>query len=419
MRKIETVGDVAAWRMCLGCGACAYACPTENVSLVNILEEGIRPVLTSAKCSDCNVCLSVCPAWENDHRPLLNRSGAIKELRESCGPVLEIWEGHATDPEIRYMGSSGGVLTAIAAYCLEKVGMSGVLHIGADPHDPTKNRTRLSHSRNELLEFTGSRYAPASACDRLDLIENAPTPCVFIGQPAEVTALRKCASINERLASKVGIALSFFCAGSPSTRGTLELLRRLNVPVDTLKSVRYRGRGWPGMFATEKIDGTGAEHLTYRQSWSFLQSYRPLSTHIAPDGSGEDADITCGDPWYREPEAGALGSSLIVVRTELGRQILNAALREGYITATRSEPARLIASQRNLINKRGAIWGRILALHLLGIPTPRLRGFHLFSCWWRHLSIADKLRSLFGTIKRALKRGYCRRLVIRPRVEQT
>jgi coenzyme F420 hydrogenase subunit beta len=412
--RIKTVAGVVDWRLCLGCGACAFICPEKKISLFDFLEEGIRPILANESCSNCTACLDVCPAYENDHSEINSRPGCIAELKDSCGPVLEVWEGHAADPEIRFLGSSGGLITALSLFCLEKQGMHGVLHIGGDPENPLRNKTKMSRSRGELLGQTGSRYAPASACDRLDLIESAPSPCVFVGQPSEVTALRKAERLRSQLREKVGLTISFFCAGSPSTQGTLELLKSKGVDPSQVKELRYRGKGWPGHFApTLKGHDAAAFQMTYKESWGFVQAYRPFSVHLCPDGTGEDADISCGDPWYREVQNGEAGSSLVVVRTERGREIIRAAIAAGYFSLQPAPPQRVLDSQRNLLAKRGAIWGRVAALRALGLPAPELHGFELFKNW-RRLSLNDKLRSTFGTLRRILARKYYRPLKLKP-----
>lgn len=404
-RRVRHAGDLAAWGLCLGCGACAYICPEENIRLVDCIDEGIRPrVENSAACASCHACLAVCPAWENDHAALNRRPGILPELASSCGPVLEIWEGHAADPEIRFRGASGGVITALAAFALAHESVHGVLHIGMDPEDPTRNRTGLSRTRAALLERTGSRYAAASACDRLQLIAGAPGPCLFVGQPSEVTALRKAQALRPDLDRRVALAISFFCAGSPSRRGTLRLLESLGLPADDVAGLRYRGHGWPGHFAaTPRSDRPPPRRLTYAEAWGFVQAYRPFSTQLSPDGTGEDADLSCGDPWYRPITPGEAGSSLVVVRTEAGRDFLQRARAAGAVVLTPAEPWKLLESQRNLLAKRGAVGGRIAALTLLGRPVPRLRGFSLFANW-RLLPLRQQVRSVFGTLRRCLTR---------------
>ena len=414
IRKIKTVADIARWRLCLGCGACAFICPEKKIKLADFIEEGIRPVLQADDCGSCSACLEVCPGYVNDHTEINQRAGIMPELKPTCGPVLEIWEGYAADSEIRHAGSSGGLITALALYCLEKEGMHGALHIGGDPDNPIRNKTRLSRTRQELFSQTGSRYAPASACDCLDLIESAPAPCVFIGQPSEVTALTKTERIRPELKKKVGLTISFFCAGSPTTKGTVELLKSMGVDPGQVQALRYRGNGWPGHFAvTLKGQSAPAHQMTYKESWGFLQAYRPYSVHLCPDGTGEDADISCGDPWYREVREGEAGSSLVVVRTERGRKIIRKAIESGYVSLERAEAQKLFASQWNLLTKRGAIWGRLLAFRMFGLPATRLKGFGLFKNWCR-LPWNDKLRSTLGTVRRIINRKYHRPLKLEP-----
>ena len=357
----------------------------------------------------CQVCLGVCPSVEIDQTESARRPGIIPEVYEAFGPILEIWECHAADPEIRFKGSSGGALTALSLHCLQNEGMAGVLHIGEDPENPTQNSTRLSRTREALMACTGSRYAPASVCDRLDLVETAEAPCVVIGQPSEISALRKTFSAKPKLADQVGLALSFFCAGSPSRKGTLELMKKFKVEPEHVEHSRYRGFGWPGFFATRsRGEANVSEHIEYGDAWAFLQKYRPYSTHLFPDGSGEDADISCGDPWYRPVEKGEHGSSLVVVRTERGREIFKRAIAAGAIVAKPATAEQLHRSQENLTRKRGAVWGRLLAFKLFGIPAPRYIGYSLFKNWLR-LSLNEKKGSLFGTIRRIVERGYYKR----------
>lgn len=377
--------------------------------MVDVVDEGLRPEINGGDCLDCRDCLDVCPATGLDQSSAAERPGVLAEALTAFGPVLEIWEGHAGDSEIRFKGSSGGALTALSLHCLEREGMAGVLHIGQDPMDSARNTTRLSLTRDDLMSCTGSRYAPASVCERLDLVESADAPCVVIGQPSEVSALAKVLGKRSQLGEKIGLTLSFFCAGSPSTRGTLDLMRRYKVEPAEVDYLRYRGFGWPGFFSTRtKNSDTTTEHLVYGEAWSFLQRFRPYSTHLFPDGSGEDADISCGDPWYRPVEDGEHGSSLIVVRTERGRKLLKRAMEAGAIVAKPASYTQLAKSQENLTRKRGAIWGRLLAFRLLGVPAPRFTGYSLFQNW-RALSLKEKYGSVFGTLRRIVLRGYYKR----------
>lgn len=401
--RFENVNDIAAWRMCLGCGACAWACENKAVRLVDVTDDGIRPVVDES-CQGCGRCVEVCPGAHTSHGRWAE--GADPELSASWGPVLGIWEGHAADPELRFKGSSGGAATALALYCLEMEERYGVVHAGADKHEPWKNRTQLSKSREELLGKTGSRYSPASPCDGLGIIEAGPAPSVFIGKPCDVAGLRMAQAMSTELDNRTALAISIFCAGTPSTKGTIDLLARFRKEPSEIESLRYRGNGWPGNWTAES--SAGPSSMPYKKAWSFLQKYRPLRCHLCPDGTGELADISCGDPWYREITPGEPGLSLIVARTAEGRRVLEAAAESGYLTIKKIDASLLEKSQANLLAKRRAIWGRLLALRLLLAPVPTLHGFSLFENW-AGLGVYEKLRSVAGTLRRALKREYYRR----------
>jgi coenzyme F420 hydrogenase subunit beta len=404
--RIATIKDVVDWRLCVGCGLCASICPENKIKLVDIINDGIRPIMADEGCGPYCECLRACPGYEIIHSPFAQNPKLSAEMQQGWGPALELWEGYSTDSEIRFNGSSAGLATALALYCLEKEGMYGVLHIEGDPEQPWRNKTVLSQDRAALLKRTGSRYAPASPCDSLDQIEAAPTPCVFIGKPCDVAGLRKAQALRPQLDEKVGVAIGIFCAGTPSTQGTLDLLRRLNVAPGEVEEVRYRGQGWPGMY-TARIKGEEcpSHKMSYRDSWGFLQKYRPYRCHLCPDGTSEFADLSCGDPWYREIEEDEPGYSLVVVRTERGREILQRAMAAGYVRLERAEPKKLEQAQKNLLAKRSAIWGRLITMKAFGIPTPRLHGFSLFKNW-RRLSLKEKLRSILGTARRIMTRGY-------------
>ena len=406
--KFRNVNQVASWRLCVACGACASICPEKKIELFDIADDGIRPFLNSEDCGDCRECITVCPGIETVHNHVISESGLIAGLKEEFGPVLEIWEGYATDRDIRYHGSSGGLATALALYCVEKEGMYGVLHTCASSQHPWKNDSLLSRNREHLLSRTGSRYSPASPCDGLGHMESAPSPCVFIGKPCDIAGLRKAQQLREKLDSNVGIAIGIFCAGTPSTQGTLDLFKRLKLASQEVEAIRYRGTGWPGM-TTIRLKGNepSFHEISYKESWGFLNNYRPFRCYLCPDGTSEFADISCGDPWYREPKEDDMGYSLLLVRTERGQRIVHGAMEAGYVALEQADPKVLRDSQENLLLKRRAVWGRLFTMKLLHVPAPRYKGFSLFKSWL-NLPISEKLRSILGTARRIVQRKYYR-----------
>jgi coenzyme F420 hydrogenase subunit beta len=407
LNQIRSLKDVVDWGLCTGCGACHYNCDKGAIQLVNVPSLGIRPQFTSEGCSGCTRCLSICPGNHIDGQQATGPAIA-SEFDSEIGAVLEVWEGHASDPEIRYRGSSGGVLSALALYCLEHEGMKSVVHSGKSKDEPWANATHVSRNREQILSHTGSRYAPSSPCEGLGEIEHNDGACVFIGKPCDTASVGMLRTERAELDRNLGLVLTFFCAGTPSARGTLDLIDSLSGNRDSVRSVRYRGEGWPGDFRILHGDNATEKSLTYAESWDQLTGYRPLRCNLCPDGLGRVADISCGDAWHKFDNTGDPGRSLVLVRTKRGQEILHRAIAAKYVELRPASGDEILSAQPSLLNRRRELFGRLLALRLLGIPTTGFVNFSLLRSWLR-LPMLRQIQTVTGTLRRAVLRGWWRR----------
>lgn len=413
---IKSITDVVERQLCSGCGACAYV-ESNRFYMADTLEYGRRPFVRINALVESGEALNVCPGVRLEHSVDVRQApDLISELLDAWGPVYGVWEGYASDSEIRYAGSSGGAASALALYAIEKCGMGGVLHTAAQKDAPYLNEVVVSKTREEILRRAGSRYAPASPAEGLGIIENNETPSVFIGKPCDIAAAQKARQIRPMLNEKLGLTIAFFCAGVPSLKGNLELLRRNDADKpDNIRELRYRGQGWPGLWTVRYEDGRGVEsvkQMTYADSWGFLQKYRQWRCYICPDHSGEFSDIAVGDPWYRTISENEVGKSLIVARTKLGFETIRAAAEAGYLVLDQSDSTLLPRSQRNLLATRGGLWARLLVLRLFGAAVPKYSGFVLFKFWLRQLSLRAKIQSIVGTAKRVFTKRLNKRVEV-------
>ena len=269
----------------------------------------------------------------------------------------------------------------------------------------------MSRTSEELVAAAGSRYAPASPCDRLGDIEASDAPLVFIGKPCDVQAAAAAAKTNPAISRNIALTIAIFCAGAPSSNGTRALLGALGVPPEaTVTGIRYRGEGWPGEMAATYVTSAGEEKSTrgisYEEGWgNILQKHRQWRCHLCADHTGEFADISVGDPWDKPRDGGdPRGSSLIVVRSERGRAFLEAAIAAGALVAAPRPLGSLAAAQPNLARTRRILFGRLLGLRLLGLAAPRYSGWKLASLWLFRTRLRDKLGSVLGTVRRAVRR---------------
>ncbi|WP_324649592.1 Coenzyme F420 hydrogenase/dehydrogenase, beta subunit C-terminal domain [Georgenia sp. H159] len=400
-RLPQSIEEVVASHLCLGCGACAHVAP-DQLAMHDVTEVGRRPLpIAAVNGRVAGEALAVCPGRELAHEPDA-LTGA--PLRGEWGPVLALYECWSTDPDVRYRGSSGGVTTTLAAHAVSSGRATGALQVQADPLDPLRNVTVRNTTYASITGAAGSRYAPASPCERLDLVEEADGRTVFVGKPCDVAAVRRVAAIRPALRDKLDITIAIFCAGTPSTAATEMLVRELGTDPDDVVSVDYRGEGWPGSFRVRSRSGD-VRSMSYAESWGgTLTKHRQWRCLICPDHTGEFADLSVGDPWYREVGPGEAGRSLVVVRTEAGRDALLAALADGSLAGGEVPLDLLPRSQPNLADTRGAVWGRVLTMRLMGLAAPSYRRMPALRLWWR-LPLRGKITSIGGTYRRARLRG--------------
>ncbi|SEF17172.1 Coenzyme F420 hydrogenase/dehydrogenase, beta subunit C-terminal domain [Jiangella alba] len=391
-----SIQEVVDAHLCSGCGTCAFLEP-DALRMADVPGAGRRPLpIASVNGRVAGAALAACPGARLEHG-----AGALDgaPLGGSWGPVLALYECWATDPEVRHRGSSGGVISALAAHAVTSGAATGVLQVQARADAPLENETVRNRTYADIVAAAGSRYSPASPGERLDLVEEADGRSVVVGKPCDIAATRQAARLRPSLGAKVGLTIGIFCAGTPTTQGTEEVVRRLGVDPGDVTKLDYRGEGWPGRFRLRTGDGR-TPSFSYEESWGeTLQKHRQWRCMICPDHTSEFADLAVGDPWYRTVRDGEPGRSLVVVRTEAGRAALEAALRDGAVEGGPIPLERLPQSQPNLAATRGAVWARVRTMRLAGLPAPDYAGLPSFRLWlalgWR-----DKLRSTAGTLRR-------------------
>lgn len=394
------IAIVVERNLCVGCGACVSLFD-EPAARMALAEDGflrprqLRPLSANESSRFSVVCpgsLVAHPARDDSFHPL-------------WGPVRQLKAGFATDDEVRYKGSSGGALSALAIFLLETGRVQGVLHVAPDPDRPFANPSQISRSRADVLRAAGSRYAPASPLDRVKECLDSPGMYAFIGKPCDVAALRAMTREMPDIAAKFPYILSFMCAGTPSMRGTEQVVRHLGFEPSEVASFRYRGNGWPGMARAETADGRSAE-MDYDSSWGrILNRHLQFRCKICPDGTGEFADISCADAWHAD-ERGypvfteTLGRSLIIARTTEGKMLLDDALNAVQLTTEDIDVSTVAAMQPYQTNRKKALIARLMGFRLGGQRIPRYRNFALGSAA-RAMPLRTHLKNGLGAWLRA------------------
>jgi coenzyme F420 hydrogenase subunit beta len=396
-----TVSRVVAGDLCTGCGLCA-AVAGPAITLESQPLGFNRPVQRGAVSPAAEIAIAAaCPGakvapWQD-----------APAADPSWGPYHRIATGFATDPNVRFQGSSGGAVTGLALHALKTGLVDRVVHVLADPSDPSGAAVVVSDDPARVLDGAGSRYVASSPLAAIGEVLADGGAVAFIGKPCDVSALRRLAAVDERVDRHVRLMLAFFCAGIPSRWAVRRVLERLDVRPEELAAFRYRGEGWPGKASATTRDGRVSQ-MSYEESWGgYLSKDVQFRCKICPDAVGGAADIACADAWYGG-EAGyptfeeLEGRSLIMTRTARGDAFLTAATAAGAVDTEPLALSEIGLMQPSQARRKRLVRGRVAALTATLRPAPDFRGVMVGEAA-RQASPLEQARNFLGSVRRSVR----------------
>ncbi|MEM9046405.1 MAG: Coenzyme F420 hydrogenase/dehydrogenase, beta subunit C-terminal domain [Pseudomonadota bacterium] len=283
--------------------------------------------------------------------------------------------GWAGDPEIRHRASTGGVLSALAAFLLESGEADFILHLAPDPERPARSRYRISRTPEEAADTGGSRYGPSAPLEGLvEARELAATGqrFAFIGKPCDVSAIRLLAQQEAWLAEALTHRLTIMCGGASDFSKTAKLLAEWGMAEDDLAELRYRGYGNPGPTTAKTRDGRQAG-TTYQALWEDESAWAlQHRCKICPDAIGMAADLVAFDCWPGGgPEGEDEGFNALLTRTQAGAALLEAAVAAGALALGKTIGADdFELFQPHQSAKRRAVWARLAGQRHAGKAAP-------------------------------------------------
>lgn len=353
------------------------------------------------------------PAYLNDEQISFcdkycyaGKNAISKKRKNIWGNYRSVYKGYSLDEKIRYSASSGGVLTAVAVYLLDRHRVDGIIQVRRDPSCPYKTVTVCSQTKEDILSSCGSRYCQSEPLSGIMSLTQKNKKYAFIGKPCDAASLRNYLKDNNELNERIEFIFSFFCAGVPSEKANLRLIKELGCEPDEVTLMDYRGNGWPGKAFVEDKSGQSYT-MEYEKSWMEILG-RDIRNccKFCFDGIGEAADVSCGDLWeltdQKKPDFSEKdGCNVVFSRTEKGQQLLEEmkSADQLFLDDYQDRIGELRYVQPNHYFKRSTIFSKIFALKITGRKAPKYKFSSLFST-----VKYSSPRVLFGTFRGTVKR---------------
>ncbi|MCO5381283.1 MAG: Coenzyme F420 hydrogenase/dehydrogenase, beta subunit C-terminal domain [Methanosarcina barkeri] len=266
----------------------------------------------------------MCPGYEFSYDSLNLEIFGRKPENMLIGNSLNCYAGFSTNESVRFNSSSGGLITQILIFALEKGIIDGALVIKMNKDKPLEPEPFIARTKEEIIEAAQSKYCPVPANVAVkQIIDSNPNEkFAVVGLPCHINGIRKAQQINKKLKNNIVFCLGILCNHTPNFLATDLFLQRYNVKKEDIIKIDYRGNGWPGFMRIETTKST--LKISLGKYWWFIGShfFYPKSCLTCSDGFCELSDASFGDAWLPEYSHDNKGTSVVVTRTEKMSQLL-------------------------------------------------------------------------------------------------
>jgi coenzyme F420 hydrogenase subunit beta len=368
----ELYAEVITSGLCTGCAGCVISCPHDVIGYDHE-QGGYKPFhleeeLGADNCihgeKGCTSCTRACPrfrGWETEaDEHLFARTRRDDEI---AGIYSDILLTRASDDMVHRIGQDGGLVSAILIWAMEEGYIDGALTSFLDgAAGDWKAKPGVAATKDEILASAGSRYTySANTLAIGEAQERGLKKLALVGMSCQssvppVMWHRKVGKISKPIVFNIGL----LCSKTFDDAIFEELFEtKYGLPKQQMVKMNIKG-----VFQIWMKDGSYHEiNLKECHAWT-----REGCTNC-PDFAAEHADISCGgigkdNDW-----------TLTVVRTELGREIIERMIADGSIVARPgdSDPA-AIELMRKLAQKSRERWPSWAEPTVrIGLPEPKVK----------------------------------------------
>lgn len=256
----------------------------------------------------------------------------VKHFHTYSGAYESISIGYAKDTKIRSNGASGGIVSALLIYLLEKKKIDGAIVLRMSPETPWLSEPHIATTKEEILEAAQSKYTISSVNEILSETESFKGRLAFVGIPPQVQAIRKLQSINDPSVKNIDYIFGPFYGNTLHFSSVVSFLKSYKIKdYKTITKLYFRYGEWPGNMRVETNDGRVAELKKFHAN--YLIPFHILRNSLyCTDLANEFTDVSGGDAWAPVYEERGKGFSMIIGRSKKGQALLEEMRREGWLS---------------------------------------------------------------------------------------
>ena len=349
---ISDIKQIVRDGICTGCGACIALDRDPNSYMK---DTALGPVPQFGGSSGIPTwSLLACPGAGVDYPSLYKQHFGHYPERWLIGEINRVRTGHASDPGIRSIGASGGVLTRTLIYLLETKKVDAVILAKQGIPNPENARAVIAETAEEIIACAQSIYIPVSMLDILRTLEPGKKYAITC-LPEQSAALRVMQHQGFGSAQQVEYVLGPYTGTALYPAAIPCFLRSKGIKKnDPITSLKWREGDWPGYL--QICTASGRIVKTKKVYYNFLIPFFVTQTSLqSMDMVNEFADLAVGDAWSPVFESEGGGHAIVVTRNEKMESVISEMEKLGLLQLKDEEPLKASEMHGHMLDfkKRG------------------------------------------------------------------
>ncbi len=347
--------DVVRSGLCIGCGGCAADAPAGAMAWDRYGTWKPAGAFTSASTEEFAQRCPFSPDARDEDQIAAERFPDAPRVTPLLGRHESTWVGHVAEGAWRESGSSGGMVSWVAAELLRTGAVDAVAHVApiATPQEDGRYFAyRLSRDAGSLLTGAKSRYYPVELAAVLREIRATPGRYAIVAVPCFAKMIQLERARDPVLRERVPHVLGLFCGHQKSARLVDSFAWQLDTPPSRVRAVDYRIKdaGRPANWYRAHLtldDGTARA-----EDWWHLADgdwgagfFQNSACDMCDDVVAETADVAFGDAWVEPYSSDGRGTNVVVARTQLVDGLIRVAVAEGRLALEEVDAAFVEATQ--------------------------------------------------------------------------
>ncbi len=368
--------------LCLGCGLCKDICPSKSIDIVNCNGE-YRPIVNQKNClgDKCSRCIKICPGLGVN----FNNQTLDFETKENkyIGKYLNLYTGYSTNEFIRYHSASGGLVTGLLIYLIEKKVIDGAVVVKFSNKDNLTPEVIIARTKDDLISARSSKYCPVSMQNVRKQIRDSEGKYIIVGLPCHIHGFKKVEQVDSKFREHIYAYWGLYCSSGRTFHLTDYVLKQREIRKEDIKYFAYRDEGCLGSLVVKYLPSQNKKsmpasvekELVYKEGYEDYNNLRsffiPRRCHFCIDHSAELSDISFGDIHIKPYSDDTIGVNSVIVRNPMMNELLMHAVEDNAIVLENLQETTLVESQKMARVKKTKYASLVYWGKRIGIKVPQ------------------------------------------------